>query len=150
MQPIFCSDYHNLILDLPACPSCGWQRPLAHGATGKVWRADLGHRLSKPRATCQIQQDRVSSLYLLAGDMPMKTRIQKWGNSLALRIPKSFAIETGLGQDSAVDVALVDGKLIVTPLLTPPTALEELLAGITDDNLHGEHDTGAAIGNEVW
>ncbi len=33
----------------------------------------------------------------------MKTRIQKWGNSLALRIPKSFAVETGLDQDVLVD-----------------------------------------------
>ena len=35
----------------------------------------------------------------------MKTRIQKWGNSLALRIPKSFAHEVGLEQDSQVEVA---------------------------------------------
>jgi antitoxin MazE len=80
----------------------------------------------------------------------MRTRIQKWGNSLALRIPKSFALETGLDQDAVVDMALVDGKLIVTPLLAPPITLEALLAGVTDDNLHTEHDTGAAVGNEVW
>lgn len=80
----------------------------------------------------------------------MKTRIQKWGNSLALRIPKSFALETGLDRDALVDVALVDGKLVVTPLFTPPITLEALLAGITDANLHDEHDTGVAVGNEVW
>ncbi len=80
----------------------------------------------------------------------MKTRIQTWGNSLALRIPKSFALETGLDQDAVVDIALVGGKLIVTPLLTSPISLEALLAGITDDNLHDEHDTGVAVGNEVW
>jgi antitoxin MazE len=80
----------------------------------------------------------------------MKTRIQKWGNSLALRIPKSFALESGLDQDVLVDVALVDGKLVVTPLPTPAISLEALLAGITDDNLHDEQDTGVAVGNEVW
>jgi antitoxin MazE len=80
----------------------------------------------------------------------MKTRIQKWGNSLALRIPKSFALETGLDQDTVVDVALVNGKLVVTPLLTPALSLEALLAGITDDNLHDEQDTGVAVGNELW
>src|SRR5688572_9719403 len=69
-------------------------------------------------------------IYLQRG-MSMKTRIQKWGNSLALRIPKSFALETGLDQDAMVDVALVDGKLIVTPLQTPSITLEQLLAGIT-------------------
>jgi antitoxin MazE len=80
----------------------------------------------------------------------MKTRIQKWGNSLALRIPKSFALETGLDQDALVDVALVDGKLIVTPLQRSFFSLEQLLADITDENRHTEYDTGEAIGNEVW
>ena len=80
----------------------------------------------------------------------MKTRIQKWGNSLALRIPKSFAIETGLDQDTMVDVALVDGKLIVTPVLTPSVTLQQLLADITDENRHAEYDTGEAVGTEVW
>jgi antitoxin MazE len=80
----------------------------------------------------------------------MKTRIQKWGNSLALRIPKSFAIETGLGQDVFVDVALVDGKLIVTPLQMPSVTLQQLLAGITDENRHDQYDMGEAVGAEVW
>ena len=80
----------------------------------------------------------------------MKTRIQKWGHSLALRIPKALAIETGLDQDAFVDLALVDGKLIVTPVLPPSITLEQLLAGITDENRHSEYDTGDAIGNEVW
>ncbi|MFL5803570.1 MAG: AbrB/MazE/SpoVT family DNA-binding domain-containing protein [Roseiflexaceae bacterium] len=80
----------------------------------------------------------------------MKTRIQKWGNSLALRIPKSFAVETGLDQDAVVDIVLVDGKLIVTPLRTPPISLDKLLAGITDENRHDEYDIGVAVGSEVW
>ena len=80
----------------------------------------------------------------------MQTRIQKWGNSLALRIPKSFALETGLDQDALVEVTLLDGKLIVTPLRTPSITLEHLLAGITDANRHQEHITGEAVGNEVW
>lgn len=80
----------------------------------------------------------------------MKTRIQKWGNSLALRIPKSFAVETGLDQDAIVDVSLVDGKLIVTPLPAPSMTLEQLLASVTDANRHAEYDTGEAAGNEGW
>ena len=80
----------------------------------------------------------------------MKTRIQKWGNSLALRIPKSFAVETGLAQDAIVDISLVEGKLIVTPLPIPSITLEQLLAGVTDSNRHTEYDTGEAIGNEGW
>ena len=80
----------------------------------------------------------------------MKTRIQKWGNSLALRIPKSFAAESGLAQDTVVDLSLVDGKLIVTPHLPAPLTLEQLLAGITGDNLHAVYDTGATMGTEAW
>ena len=78
----------------------------------------------------------------------MKTRVQKWGNSLALRIPKSFAVEAGLDQGAVVDLALVDGTIIVTP--PGPVTLEQLLAGITPENLHGEYDFGDPAGNEVW
>jgi antitoxin MazE len=81
----------------------------------------------------------------------MKTRIQKWGNSLALRIPKSFAEEVGLRDESSVEVSLAKGKLIVAPIATKPKfTLKQLLAQITDDNLHGEFDTGAPMGNEAW
>lgn len=80
----------------------------------------------------------------------MKARVQKWGNSLALRIPKSFAEEAGLHADAAVELSLVKGKLVVQPLAPQPLILEELLRGITDENLPGEWDTGPAVGREVW
>jgi antitoxin MazE len=80
----------------------------------------------------------------------MKTRIQKWGNSLALRIPKSVAVESQLEQGMLVEVSLLDGKLLVTPLRPPAVTLEDLLQEITPDNLHHEIDTGPAVGNEAW
>lgn len=80
----------------------------------------------------------------------MKTRVQKWGNSLALRIPKSFALEAQLGEDSPVELSLVDGKLIIQLLVEEPINLDQLLSGVTDQNLHGEWDTGPAVGREVW
>ena len=80
----------------------------------------------------------------------MKTRIQKWGNSLALRIPKSFAEEVHLGQGSQVEISLSDGKLLISPAPERVFTLEQLLAGITEQNLHCEVDTGGATGNEVW
>ena len=43
----------------------------------------------------------------------MKTRVQKWGNSLALRIPKSYAAEARLEPGASVELTLVDGSLIV-------------------------------------
>jgi antitoxin MazE len=80
----------------------------------------------------------------------MKTRVQKWGNSLALRIPKSFAKEAGLHPDAAVELSVVRGTLVVQPLKPQPLTLEQLLRGVTDDNLPGEWDTGPAVGKEVW
>jgi antitoxin MazE len=80
----------------------------------------------------------------------MRTRIQKWGNSLALRIPKPFADEAGLQQDAPVEVSLVDGKLVITPDAPAKFTLEGLLSQVTDENLHGETNTGPAIGNEAW
>lgn len=80
----------------------------------------------------------------------MHTRIQKWGNSLAVRIPKSFAAEVGIDQDSEVELSLHEGKLVLVPLAPRQPTLEFLLAAITDENLHSEFSTGAAVGNESW
>jgi antitoxin MazE len=79
----------------------------------------------------------------------MRTRIQKWGNSLAVRIPKSFAVEAGLAEDAVVDLALVEGKLVVTPQ-PEAISLEKLLAGITRANRHHALDFGGPLGEEVW
>jgi len=80
----------------------------------------------------------------------MRTRIQKWGNSLALRIPRSFAAEAGLAQDVPVELSLVEGKLVVTSVVEPAWTLEDLLAQVTKNNLHREVDVGPRMGNEAW
>ena len=80
----------------------------------------------------------------------MKTRVQKWGNSLALRIPKSFADEVGLQKGTSVEVSLADGKIVVTPVTKSKLTLEQLLSKVTKENLHHEVDTGSAVGNETW
>ena len=80
----------------------------------------------------------------------MQTKIQKWGNSLALRIPKPFALEIGLDQNSVVEVSISEGKLLLEPIIVPEYTLEQLLAQITEANLHSEVDTQSAVGNEVW
>ncbi|HUF17866.1 MAG TPA: AbrB/MazE/SpoVT family DNA-binding domain-containing protein [Thermoanaerobaculia bacterium] len=79
----------------------------------------------------------------------MRTRIQKWGNSLALRIPKPFAEEVQLVEDSSVEVRVRDGELVVV-LLPEPVTLEELLARVSDENLHTEIATGKPVGEEAW
>lgn len=80
----------------------------------------------------------------------MKTKVQKWGNSLAVRIPKSFANETRLEPNTLVEVTLVDGNLIVSPIYSSATRLEKLLEGVHTDNLHQEWQTGKAVGKEIW
>ncbi len=80
----------------------------------------------------------------------METTVQKWGNSLAVRIPKSFAAEAQITQQSRVELSVEDGKLVITPIAAPAYALEELVAGITEENRHAETDWGRPAGSEVW
>jgi antitoxin MazE len=80
----------------------------------------------------------------------VKTRVQKWGNSLALRIPKSFAVEAALHVDAAVELSLVEGAIIIRPIKTGPLNLADLLSGITKDNIPVEWNTGPAVGRELW
>ncbi len=80
----------------------------------------------------------------------MQTRIQKWGNSLGLRIPRSFAQEVGVGAGSEVDLSVQDGDLVVRPARRRTYRLKDLLRRVTAKNLHEEVDTGEPVGREVW
>ena len=80
----------------------------------------------------------------------MKTKVQKWGNSLAVRIPRPFAEETGLEHGSSIELSLEEGRLILSPLSVTSYTLKKLLQGITPENVHGELDSGPPVGREVW
>ncbi len=80
----------------------------------------------------------------------MRSKIQQWGNSLALRIPKPFAEEAGLSRHSEIDLSLLDGKIVIIPVEEPQPTLEELLAKVTEENRHAEVESGPAVGKEVW
>jgi antitoxin MazE len=81
----------------------------------------------------------------------MKVKIQKWGNSLAVRIPKSFAVQTEIEQDSFVDLSVLEGNIIVKPEKKKPRfTLEELLQGVKEENMHGEIDFGKPVGKEIF
>jgi antitoxin MazE len=82
-------------------------------------------------------------------DTTMRANIQKWGNSLAIRIPRLLAIEAELEENSEVDLAVVQGKLMLTPAAKSYT-LDELLAEVSPKNLHSEVSTGAPTGREAW
>ena len=78
----------------------------------------------------------------------MVIQFARWGNSLALRIPAAYAKDIGAAEGRFADISLLDGKLVVTPVATPVYDISELVAGITDENLHGETQTASALGNE--
>jgi len=80
----------------------------------------------------------------------MKTRVQRWGNSLAVRIPKSFAEEVGLEDNSPVDLRLSQGRLVLEPSSPPAPSLDQLLRKVRKSNLHTEVNTGPAQGREAW
>lgn len=80
----------------------------------------------------------------------MKASIQRWGNSLALRIPKTIALESGLSAGSVVDLKLRKGVIALIPERRPNHKLSELLSGISKKNVHGEVRTGAPAGKEIW
>ena len=80
----------------------------------------------------------------------MLAKVQRWGNSLAIRIPRSFVAEAGFENDGPVNMQVAEGKLIIESVSTPAYTLEDLVAQITDENLHEEYDWGKPIGKEVW
>jgi len=80
----------------------------------------------------------------------MNTHVQRWGNSLAVRIPKAFIDETGLEANDEVEIIVQDGQIILTPVKVKTYSLDDLLTGITPENRHDEWDLGSSVGNEVW
>lgn len=80
----------------------------------------------------------------------MNARIQRHGKGLALHIPTAIAAELGLHDGAPVTLHVVAGQLVVATESSPFITLEELLAGVTDENRHEETDWGPPVGNEVW
>ena len=79
----------------------------------------------------------------------MRSRVSRWGNSPAIRIPSSFSREIQLEDGDTVDLRIEHGHLTIVPVRKTYT-LDELLAGVTDENLHEETDWGQPMGKEVW
>lgn len=79
----------------------------------------------------------------------MRTRIAKWGNSLAMRIPKPFTADAGLADGDEVEITLEGGRIVITPV-GRDYGLGELIDRITADNRHDETDWGRPVGNERW
>ena len=80
----------------------------------------------------------------------MRTTIQKWGNSLGLRIPRALAEEAGVVAGSEVDLSIRRGDLVVKPARRTKYRLNDLLRQMTSKNIHAEVDAGAPVGREAW
>jgi antitoxin MazE len=79
----------------------------------------------------------------------MQTSIAKWGNSLALRLPRHVVEGAKLKEGVSVEVEVREGTLVVTPV-RKKFNLAELLAGVTPKNSHSETDWGEPQGEEAW
>ncbi len=80
----------------------------------------------------------------------METKIQRWGNSLAVRTPKPFAGEIHLSVGTKAHMNLTADGIIIQPVLKTKAALARLLAKVRPDQLHGEVKTGRPVGREIW
>ena len=80
----------------------------------------------------------------------MTATVQKWGNSLALRIPKSLANDVDLHQGSVVELTVVEGEMVVKPKNERKLSLAQMLKRVTKKNLHAETDWGRPMGKEIW
>ena len=77
----------------------------------------------------------------------MQAVVQKWGNSLGIRIPSHYVKEFNLRNGGSVEITEEDGKIVITP---PRKELHEMLSRVTDENLHSPVETGPPVGNEEW
>jgi antitoxin MazE len=80
----------------------------------------------------------------------MQVRVQKWGNSLAVRIPKPLAEDAEVMEGTVLNLAVSEGKVVATPVQQKKLSLSELLAKVNKKNLHGEVDFGRSAGREIW
>ncbi|MBI3246149.1 MAG: AbrB/MazE/SpoVT family DNA-binding domain-containing protein [Deltaproteobacteria bacterium] len=78
----------------------------------------------------------------------MRVQVQKWGNSLALRIPKPFAEDTEVKAGTIVDLSVSEGKLVVAPVPKKKVTLKQLLTKVHKGNLHNAIDFGPSVGRE--
>jgi antitoxin MazE len=99
--------------------------------------------------TIALDADSAACIFNGYTEHAMITKLQKWGNSLGVRVPKLLAKEAGLEEGAEVELALENGKITLVPA-KPKVTLRDLVARITPETLHGEIDFGKPQGREVW
>lgn len=79
----------------------------------------------------------------------IKVQLVKWGNSHAVRIPKSILERTEIREGDELEVRVAEGGIALEPV-SRKLALRDLVSRITPRNLHGEQDWSNPVGREVW
>jgi antitoxin MazE len=82
--------------------------------------------------------------------MQTTTKVKKWGNSLAIRIPLGVAQNLGLAIDSNVQITSDGNIATLKPEKQHKVTLDELLDKVTPENIHSEFDWGKPVGKEIW
>lgn len=80
----------------------------------------------------------------------MQVQVEKTEKGLAILIPDELIHGSQVKAGSTVDLTLVDSKVVIAPIRRSKYTTEELLAGVTDENIHGETDWGPPVGKEIW
>lgn len=78
--------------------------------------------------------------------------VAKWGNSLAVRIPKRLATETGIGEGAEVELKASGHAIVIVKRrrsAKPRVTLAGLISRVTPENQHSEADWGEPLGNET-
>ncbi len=79
----------------------------------------------------------------------MQSTIRKWGNSLAIRIPKAYAEEALIKEGSDVNIRVEKRKIIIEPIKETYN-LDELLSRVNEENIHKEYNWDKPTGKELW
>ena len=80
----------------------------------------------------------------------MHVTAQKWGNSLAIRIPKAYTTNANIEEGTEIDLAFDNGCIIMKPIHKKEKTLDEFLSFVTPENIHAETQTGNIVGREIW
>lgn len=76
--------------------------------------------------------------------------LKKWGNSLAVRLPKEITSSVDLHENSKVKLSIVNGNIVATPIKESKITLDDILLGVTPENYGKVIDLGVPVGKEIW
>ncbi len=115
---------------------------------GRIARSSPTLRVAKRHIFATLNVIFLDSCINIVYTISMEAKIQKWGNSLGIRIPMPFLKDLSLKNGSIVEIEESDDRIIIQP--SRKIELNDLLSRISDENLHSETDWGIAEGDEIW